>query len=173
MYKKILVKFSPFSIFSPVSMSSIKPRESKYGYLKLHDAYTDVREKGFAIRKAARLHGLPESTMRRRLTNNKSEELKRSGPTIFTRPQVELLAEHCVAMAHIGYGFSRWQVLEMAKNMSEAIGGDSEPTKNWFYSFLNNFPELKMVHPKKREKAQDDASVEAHYMSILKNLVRC
>ena len=128
-----------------------KPRKSKYGYLKLHDACTDIREMGFSIRKVARLHGLPESTLRWGLANNKGEELKRDGQALFTRTQEALLAEHCVAMANIDYGFSSWQVLEMAKNMKEAIGGDGEP------NFLTRFLEIKMVHPKKREKARDDA----------------
>ena len=139
-------------------MSSKKqPQKSKYGYLQLHDAYKAVKEKGFAVRKAARQHGLPESTLRWRLANLKGEDVKWGGQTIFSRNQEEMLAEHCVSMAHLGYGFSRWQVLEMAKNMSEAIGRDSEPTKHWFYSFIQRFPELKMINPKKRDKARDDA----------------
>ena len=117
---------------------------NKYGYLKLHDACTDIREMDFSIRKVARLHGLPESTLRRGLANNKGEELKRGGQALFARTQEELLAEHCVAMANIDYGFSSWQILEMAKNMKEAIGGDGEP------HFLTRFLEIKMVHPKKR-----------------------
>ena len=155
-------KLVPF-FFSPFTMSSKKiPKTSKYGYLQMHDAYKAVKEKGFAVRKAARQHGLPESTLRWRLANSKGEDMKWGGQTIFSRTQEEMLAEHCVSMAHLGYGFSRWQVLEMAKNMSEAVGRDSEPTKHWFYSFLNRFPELKMIHPKKRDKARDDAVNWAH-----------
>jgi hypothetical protein len=41
--------------------------------------------------------------------------------------------------------------------MCEAVGKDNEPTKHWFYGFLGRFPDLKMTHPKKREKARDDA----------------
>ena len=132
-------------------------KQSKYGYLKLLDAYKDVKEKGIAIRRAAKVHGLPESTLRWRLANEKKEDLKHGGQNFFTRAQEEMLAEHCVSMAHLGYGFTRWQVLDMAKNMSEAVGKDTEPTKHWFYGFLTRFPELKMVHPKKREKARDEA----------------
>ena len=43
--------------------------------------------------------------------------------------------------------------------MSEAIGHDSEPTKHWFYSFLNRLPEIKMIHTKTRDKARDDAVI--------------
>ena len=68
-----------------------------------------------------------------------------------------MLAKHCVSMAHLGYGFTRWQIIDMAKNMCEAVGKDRELTKHWFYGFLNGFPDLKMVQPKKRENSRDDA----------------
>ena len=54
-------------------------KQSKYGYLKLLDAYKDVKEKGIAIRRAAKVHGLPESTLRWRLANEKKEDLKHGG----------------------------------------------------------------------------------------------
>ena len=58
---------------------------------------------------------------------------------------------HCVSMAHFGYGFSRWQIIDMASNMCAAIGKDTEPTKHLFYGFLSIFPDLKMTPPKKRD----------------------
>lgn len=67
------------------------------------------------------------------------------GSNVFSRAQEEMLAQHCISMAHLGYGFTGWQVLEMAGNMCEAIGKDS------------GFSELKMTHPKKMEKTRDDA----------------
>jgi hypothetical protein len=64
-----------------------------------------------------------------------------------------MLAEDCVTMAHLDYGLTRWQIIDIAKrNMCEAVGKDNEPTKYWFYGFLGRFPDLKMTHPKKREK---------------------
>ena len=134
-------------------------------------AYSDVKEKGMAIRGSARLHGVPESTLRWRLTKS-DEDVKRGGPTFFTRAQEQMLAEHCVSMAHLGYGFTRWQVLEMAKNMSDAIGKPCELTKHWFYGFLRRFPDLKMTHPKKREQARDAAVSEKmleNYFTELNN----
>ena len=123
----------------------------------LQEAYQDVKQKGMTIRRAARQHDLPESTLCWRSANNKSEDVKHGGPTFFTRAQEEMLAEHCVSMAHLGYGFSRWQIIDMESNMCAAIGKDTEPTKHWFYGFLSRFPDLKMTQPKKREKARDDA----------------
>ncbi|KAH3873370.1 hypothetical protein DPMN_036604 [Dreissena polymorpha] len=36
----------------------------------------------------------------------------------------------------LGMFFSRWQILDMAKNMVCALGIENEPTKHWFYGFL-------------------------------------
>ena len=35
-----------------------------------------------------------------------------------------------------------------------ALGIENEPTQHWFYGFLKRFPDVKMVHPKKRIKAR-------------------
>jgi hypothetical protein len=43
------------------------------------------------------------------------------GPTIFTPNQEARLAQHCIYMADRGYGYARWQILEIAGNMSKAI----------------------------------------------------
>ena len=83
-----------------------------------------------------------------------------------------MFAEHCVSMAHLGYGFTRWQIIDTAKNMCEVVGNDSEPTKHWFYGFLSRFPDLKMTQPKKREKARDDAVNEEVLHSYFDELGR-
>ena len=53
-------------------------------------------------------------------------------------------------MASLGYGLARWQVLELAKNMAEAIDIENEPTPTWFLRFKKRFPMMKMTQPKKR-----------------------
>ena len=87
----------------------------------LQEAYQDVKLKGIPIRRAARQHGLPESTLRWRLANDLSADVKRGGPTFFTRAQEEMLAEHRVSMAHLRYGFSRWQIIDMASNPASIL----------------------------------------------------
>ena len=128
--------------------------QKSYSQQMLEAAYKDVKENKMPIRKAARLHLVPESTLRFRLKHFRGLDVKGGSPTIFTRKQEEALAEHCIHMAHIGYGMTRWQILDMAKNMCEVTGKKNSPTKHWFYGFLKRFPELKMVNPKKREKSR-------------------
>jgi hypothetical protein len=57
-------------------------------------------------------------------------------------------------MADRGYGYARWQILEIAGNMSKAKGMNVKLTKHWFYVFLKRNPQVKMVNPKKREKVR-------------------
>ena len=45
----------------------------------LQEAYQDVKLKGMPIRRAARQHGLPESTLCWRLANDISADVKRGG----------------------------------------------------------------------------------------------
>ncbi|XP_033725380.1 uncharacterized protein LOC117315340 [Pecten maximus] len=125
----------------------------------MEEAYDDVKTKHHKIRSAAKIHNIPESTLRYRLKHPEGTDVKKKGgPTIFSRKQEELLADHCIGMAHLGYGFTRWQIIEMAKNMCEVVGKENiEPTKHWFYGFLVRFPELSMVKPKKREVVRDKA----------------
>ena len=63
-----------------------------------------------------------------------------------------MLAEHCVSMAHFGYVSSSRQVHEMAKQMSETVDMGS------------------MMHPKKGEKARDDAVKEHTLNAYFKEL---
>ncbi|XP_033728930.1 uncharacterized protein LOC117318038 [Pecten maximus] len=124
----------------------------------MKEAYDDVKTKHHQIRSAAKIHNIPESTLRYRLKHPEGTDVKKGGPIIFTRKQEELLADHCIGMAHLGYGFTRWQIIEMAKNMCEVVGKENiEPSKHWFYGFLGRFPELSMVKPKKKEVARDKA----------------
>ena len=54
--------------------------------------------------------------------------------------------------------------------MAEASGARRLPTKQWLYKqFLVRFPEIKMVTPKKRDRARDDLSDETidRYFSLL------
>ena len=116
-------------------------------------AFDDVK-RGLAVRKAARIQGVPESTLRMRLSKGDPSS-KIGAPTIFPYEQAYQLAEHCNKMAHIGYGYTRWQIMDMAKNMCMVTGKEGkEPSKHWFYGFLKRFNDIKMVNPKKRERSQ-------------------
>lgn len=139
-------------------MSSKKKSERGYSEEMVRAALDDVEMKNITIRGSARLHGIPESTLRRRLRDPRGENVNMGGPTIFTKSEETQLAQHCIEMAERGYGYTRWQIIEIARNMSTAKEKNLTPTKHWFYSFLGRFPQVKMVQPKKREKVRSDVT---------------
>ena len=69
-------------------------------------ACDDVLLNSFPIRGWAKLHGVPKSTLRRRLGDSTAaEEWKMGAPTCFTMSEESQLAQHCVDMADKGYGY--------------------------------------------------------------------
>ena len=125
------------------------PKQPMYGYLMMKEAYQDKRREW-------RSGGLQQFMVYQILLFVGGWQITKLGTlneeVHFFRAQDEMLAEHCVSMAHLGYGFTTFQIIDTAKNMCEAIGKDIEPTKHWFYGFLKGFPDLKMVKPKKGKK---------------------
>ena len=120
---------------------SAEKRKRDYTADMVKEACNDATENGMTIRGSARLHNVPESTLRRRLGDTReADEWKLGGPTYFSPSQEAQLAQHCVDMADKGYGYTRWQILEIAANISDAKGNKITPTKHWFYGFLSRFP---------------------------------
>ena len=75
---------------------------------RIKDALSAIRN-GTKVRRAGRLYGIPESSLRRRMRPNSG---KRKGhPTLFNEAEENLLANHCIKMANIGYGLAPWQVI--------------------------------------------------------------
>ena len=73
-------------------------------------------------------------------------------------------------MASLGYGYTRWQVIDFAENMATLTGRSVSPTKHWFYGFMKRFPDLKMINPKKREKCRADSVSVKVVSSYFENL---
>ena len=122
----------------------------------MKDVFDDVK-RGLAVRKAARIHGVPESTLRMRLSKGDPSS-KMGAPTTFPYEQEYHLAKHCIKMTHIEYCYTRWQIMDIAKNMCMVTGKEGkEPSKHWFYGFLKRFNDIKMVNPKKRERIRESA----------------
>ena len=115
---------------------------------------------GNSIRGASRMYGVPESTLRFRLASTRGAA-NPGHPAYFSESEERQLADHCIQMASLGYGYTRWQVIEIAENMATLTGRSVSPTKHWFYGFMKRFADLKMINPKKREKCRaDSVSVE-------------
>lgn len=138
---------------------SEKKKKPGYTVEMVKAACDDVILNGRTIRGSAKIHNVPESTLRRRLGSDRTaEEWKMGAPSYFSMAEESQLAQHCIGMAERGYGYTRWQIIEMAKGMASLKGCTFCPTKHWFYGFLGRFPQIKMVKPKKREKVRNDVT---------------
>jgi hypothetical protein len=139
----------------------------------MREAMDDVQLNNLSIRGSAKLHNIPESTLRGRLSDPRGVNVRMGGPTIFTPNQEARLAQHCIYMADRGYGYARWQILEIAGNMSKAKGMNFKLTKHWFYGFLKRNPQVKMVNPKKREKVRSfiTPAIVTSYFTELKQVL--
>ena len=134
----------------------------------LMSAYHHVKRTGDAIRKAGRMFGVPESTLRRRLNNPETQSV--GHPTLFSGAEENELADHCRNMARLGYGYCRWQVLEMAGNMAKQTGRDIEPKKDWYYNFIKRCPDLSIQKPKKREISRVRGTTEVNVKNYFQEL---
>lgn len=140
---------------------------------KFEKALLEV-EKGVEIRKAARQYGINEKTLRDRLKKIKAgKDHKPRGSTTFSATQETMLANHCIHLAELGYGLARWQVIEVAKNMTEAIGVKRVPDACWFKKFVKRFPTLKLKQPAKTTKAKAalTADVVKNYFDSLEEIM--
>lgn len=66
------------------------------------------KETGSSIRATARQYGVPESSLRHKLSGRVNPEAVRSGPQpVFTQEEEAMLVEHLKFTASVGYGYSR------------------------------------------------------------------
>ena len=90
--------------------------------IALLSAYKAAKEQKVAIRAAARNFGVPDSTLRDKLNGRKTLNATEGRPTVLTTEQEKMLANHCIYMASVGYGYAGWQVVNCANNMLGELG---------------------------------------------------
>ncbi|XP_045178261.1 jerky protein homolog-like isoform X2 [Mercenaria mercenaria] len=125
----------------------------------LWKAYRDVKDKGVSVYRAARVYGVPESTLRDRTLGlqpavESKVDLPRSGASaVFTREQEKQLVDHVSYMTGIGYGYTRHDFLNLATDFAVSLGirsvSDAQLTHSWFTGFKNRNPEVCLSKPQK------------------------
>ena len=124
---------------------------------------------GSSARGATRMYGDPESTLRFRLAS-RSGAVNPGHPKYFSESEERQLADYCVRMASLWYGYARWQMISIAENMATLTGRSVKRTKHWFYGFVKRYPDLKMINPKKREKCRADSVLSEVVLTNYQNL---
>ncbi|XP_053383253.1 uncharacterized protein LOC128549762 [Mercenaria mercenaria] len=148
-----------YRVYSPTSMST---------------ALSEVKETGEAIRKVAKKYGIPESSLRHKLSGRVNPEAVRSGPpALFTQEEEARLADHLKFTASVGYGYSRSEVLDIATEYAIALGhrDKSNPLSfRWYEGFKSRWPDLNLIKPRgleiQRAKATTVDCVRNYYTEL-------
>ena len=153
-------------------------RRMLYDPDSLSQALVAVLEDGQTIRGAARLYGVPSTTLSDRVHGRVSIDCTKPGPSpTLSNFEEASLCEHVKYMSSIGYGYSRSEVMSLASEYLVSMGR-REPGKpmsdKWFYNFLKRWPELKLVKPSSLEMVRaknTTPEVINKYFSELENIL--
>ena len=103
-------------------------------------AYEDVMTGGLSVRHSAKLHGVPEQTLRDRVKGNIDPiNFKKGGDTIFTIEEEEGLVDHLESLAQLSYGATCCKVQHLAGELGHALEKrqSCNPMSNcWLCAFL-------------------------------------
>ncbi|KAL5014661.1 hypothetical protein ScPMuIL_008931 [Solemya velum] len=106
-----------------VSKNAGKRPYRQYNPDALTAAYMDVMEDRMAVKKAARVHDVPETTLRDRVKGQDSIDTVRSGPAPLLSLEAEArLMNHISFMARVGYGYTRSEVCYLATDLATKLG---------------------------------------------------
>ncbi|MES9879448.1 MAG: helix-turn-helix domain-containing protein [Sedimenticola sp.] len=162
-----------------------KRKRRQYDPALIAAAYTDVRANGMSVYKAARLHGIPESTLRDRhlgiqpcdTTDPSDIPIPGRGPTL-SRCEEGQLVDHVTYMANVGYGYSRQAFLRLASDYATSLGkkaaNDPSFGQSWYTRFSKRWPTIHLAKPEKlsivRAKATSEEVLRKYYTELDKVL---
>ncbi|OWF45553.1 Jerky protein homolog-like [Mizuhopecten yessoensis] len=144
----------------------------------LLNAYKEVTEKGISVRKAARLFGVPEVTLRMRVTGAVDTDTVKSGPSpLFSTEQEQRLIDHVEVLTRVGFVYTRIELCNLATEYAVSLGLRQEENPlslQWLRSFISRWPNWAVKKPRTlsmaRTKATSDESVKAYYEELGKVL---
>jgi len=73
-----------------------------------------VKNKGVAVKKAAKMYGVPQQTLRDRVLG-KVDPVNSGNETLFSREEERKLVEHLKARANLGYGLTNVFTQEISR----------------------------------------------------------
>ena len=99
-----------------------------------------------AVKKAARVYCVPETTLRERVNGTVDIACLASGPSpMFSQEQEARLVQHVSFLAKVGYGYTRGELCTLATEYAADIG--LRPRENvlsfqWYRNFIKRWPTL-------------------------------
>ncbi|CAH8545837.1 unnamed protein product [Schistosoma rodhaini] len=179
-YHQQILFYRNFDSVSGRSLQRPKTRRRRWTQRDMTNAYNAVKYQGMSLRGAATAFNVPESTLRDRVHGRVSLECSRPGPpTFFTYEEEKKMVDHILFMSKIGYPYTRNQVVELAGDMTKAVGRIApfkylNPSQAWFYAFLNRWPDLKnfLFGPRSNRKSKGVSgdSIQSYFEQLEKVL---
>ncbi|KAF8565435.1 hypothetical protein P879_02950 [Paragonimus westermani] len=179
-YQQQILFYPNFDSVTGRSLQRPKTRRRRWTQRDMTNAYNAVKYQGMSLRGAATAFNVPESTLRDRVHGRVSLECSRPGPpTFFTYEEEKKMVDHILFMSKIGYPYTRNQVVELAGDMTKAVGRIApfkyiNPSQAWFYAFLNRWPDLKnfLFGPRSNRKSKGVSgdSIQSYFEQLEKVL---
>ena len=139
-----------------------------------------MKEEKISVTKAAKIHGVPEQTLRDRVIGHIDIDIVKSGRSpVFDLEEEAKIVNHLQAVAKYGYGYTREDVVEIASDYCVRLGkrGSNNPlTINWFRGFIKRWPELHVIKPRalalQRAKSTTSLVVQNYFSELDKVLTK-
>ena len=146
-----------------------------YNHDELTAAYNAVKEEGYSVSNAAKVFGIPRSTLYDKVNGRTSIEMQRKGPPpLLSLEDERKLADYLLQMSSLGYSFTLTELLDLASELAIRKGKldeDSKLSRRWHKSFRQRWPVLEKVFgpmrtidtTKARQKKKDKEEAVRRY----------
>ena len=95
----------------------------QYDSAALSEAFISVKDAGMAVKKAARVYCVPETTLQERVNGTVDIACLASGHSpMFSQEQEARLVQHVSFLAKVGYGYNRGELCTLATEYAADIG---------------------------------------------------
>ncbi|XP_053401883.1 uncharacterized protein LOC123566337 isoform X2 [Mercenaria mercenaria] len=129
-----------------------------YSPTSMVTALEKVRQTGAPVKTTAREFGIPEASLRHKLSGRVDPEATHSGPPpMFSQEEECHFVDHLKFMSECGYGYSRAEVVDMASEYAICLGkrnSEHPLSLKWFRGFMSRWPELKVLKPRGLENSE-------------------
>ena len=136
-----------------------------------------VKEQNVSVLCAAKLHGVPENTLRDRVNGKIDPDTVTMGKSpLFSQYQESKLFDHFKKMADFGYGYTTQECIDIASDyvVQLNIRPASQPlTFKWLTGFRSRWPDMKKIAPRALELARAKMTNEDQVNSYFCNLKKC
>ncbi|XP_045190342.2 uncharacterized protein LOC123547372 isoform X2 [Mercenaria mercenaria] len=129
-----------------------RSRTGPYLVSNLLDAYKMVKESGMPLLRAAKMFGVPESTLRDRVKNRISIDVVGTYKTPILSKECEAkLTAHLVTLADMGYAYTLAEFICQASDYAIMLGkraAKSGPlSRKWYWGYKGRYPDCDRLKP--------------------------